>query len=129
MKRKKLMFKTNKYKIHFKREEAHIRLFNPIRIEPRDGTWCFFERLDGVVSKEIQGTAKVAFLHSKDTYDKIIGKKVSLTKTMKAMDLSKEERIKIWKAFWEWIESWKKQSYRDKYIIIDGVTFRDKKDI
>jgi hypothetical protein len=55
----------------------------------------------------------IAFLHPNDRPDKLIGKKVALTKLLKLffpIKSDKQTRALIWKAFWKWIEGWKENS-------------------
>ena len=57
----------------------------------------------------------VAYLHPKDSYDKVIGKKIALTRALADMRVNRGFRTMIWRAFWEWVESWK-QNYKTKKI-------------
>jgi len=115
------MFKTDKYKITFKREENIIELpFKNIKKDTAENfqlrtiVWCYITKLSEPVLDEVHGWADSAILHPNDKYDKVIGKKIALTKNLKRMNISKEERTVIWQAFWEMITSWELQSDIDK---------------
>ena len=49
----------------------------------------------------------VAKLHPNDRPDKIIGKKVALANAMHGRIQRKDHRTIIWKAFFQWVDSWK----------------------
>ena len=52
----------------------------------------------------------VAKLHPNDKPDKIIGKKIALANAMHGRIKLKDNRTVIWKAFLQWVESWKANS-------------------
>jgi hypothetical protein len=51
----------------------------------------------------------IAYLHPKDKYDKVIGKKIALTKALAKCSsvFTKKVLKEIWVAFWEWAANWK----------------------
>jgi hypothetical protein len=81
-----------------------------------------------------------AKLHPNDHLDKIIGKKIALTKAMIKRILwltnartnklekhiewyfSKQDRTEIWKAFWTWVVSWKKKKKVEFVGYINTIT-------
>lgn len=99
------MFKTDKYKIIFERKE-NLQLH-----KGKFDTWCY---LYDINSLEIPIAKNCAWLNPKDRYDKILGKKIALTKTLDIACLDKVERTEIWIAFWNWVESWDSQSANDR---------------
>lgn len=82
--------------------------FHPRFNEPRFCILCSIQRTHG----EIIGHAELAFLNPVDRNDKVIGKKVALQKTMEAMHFDKFQRTLTWKAFWAYINSWKKENVK-----------------
>lgn len=106
------MFKTDKYKITFK------------RIKPAFNIVCQIFDLTGKEYEVILATA-ASVLHPQDKYDKIKGKKIALTKAMidhyefkevngKTVKVpiwrfDKVDRAIIWQAFWNWVDSWGKE--------------------
>ena len=68
-----------------------------------------------------------ALLNPNDQLDRVLGKKVALTKAMIRYKSkthtyyhlefdNKEIRTEIWKAFWEWVASWEEQSKIDSFL-------------
>jgi hypothetical protein len=98
------MFKTDKYKITFERVSV---LHNDKRFD----TCC---RIFNISHPEDFIGCQIACLNPKDKYDKIIGKKIALTKTLKYINMDKVERAEIWQAFWEWVNSWEEQAINDR---------------
>lgn len=91
-----------------------------MRVELNDGKvavifWRHFrndieERLDGVtqcvIREYVEGEkdpynviSSVAECVKPDNYNKSIGRKISLTRTLKEFDITKEEKTKIWDRF------------------------------
>lgn len=99
------MFDTKNYKVWFKRRSG-IQL-------RRDGfdTMCNICRSDGHFL-----AADIAWLHPKDKYDKITGKKVALTKALVRYPgmFNKQQRTEIWWGFWEWVRSWKEKRSKNE---------------
>jgi hypothetical protein len=91
------MFKTENYTIRFKRNRTH----------QGDGfhTVCSIYRQNGITFL----SAEIAFLHPKDRYNKITGKKVALTKALARYPnmFTKQQRKEIWEGFWKWVKGWK----------------------
>lgn len=101
-KRRMTMFKVKDYKITFERKKVTFETGGTHKI---GNTICkLFMATDDI---PYEGNAK---LHPNDQYDKIVGKKIALTKALATTGLQKPERTEIWKEFWEWIDSWKTQA-------------------
>ena len=99
------MFTAAGYKIMFKRK--HNKCFQimipGIGYQNRDVTLCTVRELE-----RNRTIVRPAILHPEDTYNKITGKKIALTKAIESLD--RRTRTIIWEAFWEWVESWSIQS-------------------
>ncbi len=94
------MFEVENYRISF-----HKSL--PLFSEPISGRFDTVCVIDIKHCPEYPCSCKgTAYLHPKDMPNKIIGKKVALTKALASM-ADKHLRTIIWKAFWKWVESWK----------------------
>jgi hypothetical protein len=102
------MFTVGNYQISFKKSKN-------LDVRPNNN----YDTICRICSSSSNKTpfSATAFLHPNDKYDKIIGKKIALTKAISMMNISKDERTSIWKAFWSWVESWKKKekTYRKIY--------------
>lgn len=109
------MFTVNNYRISFCKNYS---LIVPKRAQQGHYDTCCkivdFSLVDesGEVVNKYEATA---YLHPNDKPDKIIGKKVALTKALaKIKGLDKQKRTKIWMAFWIWVASWKLKSCNTK---------------
>ena len=92
------MFKTKNYKVTFQHKGKYCTL-------EKGDTACYI-----FTNNENIPYVGVARLHPNDRFDKVIGKKIALTKCLTNSGISKPERTEIWKAFWEWVTSWEIQS-------------------
>ena len=89
------MFRVDNYRVSFRRS-------NTINLRKNNyDTVCNIQ--NDITDMQYHN---VAYLHPSDSYNKIIGKKIALTKTLTNMKLNKHLRTKIWNAFWLWVESW-----------------------
>jgi hypothetical protein len=50
----------------------------------------------------------VAYLHPNDQYNRLLGKKIALTKALQKW--SRQDRTIFWRAFWEWVDTWNKKA-------------------
>lgn len=96
------MFTINDYQISFRKSHSLIIRKNRGHFD----TICI---IDGKHSEYI--FRGVAYLHPKDTPNRITGKKVALTKALANMGATKLLRTEIWNAFWKWVESWKSRKH------------------
>ncbi len=84
------MFSVTDYRISFRRNKVNHNVICDI---------C-----DNATDSLFTGQAR---RHPKDYPNKMMGKKVALTKALYDMNAGKILRTIIWKAFWEWTESWR----------------------
>ena len=93
------MFIVRPYRISF--EKSYL-IKTMLKNTGRFDTVCRIEsETAGLLSKG------VAYIHPNDNPNKIMGKKVALTKALANLQTNKFIRTQIWIAFWKWIESWK----------------------
>jgi len=115
------MFKVDGYKINFWRFTGNIPIPSQGMVL-RDITSCSI-RKEGQKEEEEDIYSGLTVLNPIDEYDKVVGKKIALThaltqETIYIKDetgtkvkriiwhVCKEIRVEIWKAFWEWVDSW-----------------------
>ena len=97
------MFKVDGYKISF----WHFVGVTPIPklgMVTRHITSCSI-RTDEQLKESLDIMSGLTILNPIDSYDKVIDKKIALTRAIQPLD--KSVRTEIWYAFWEWVESWK----------------------
>ena len=97
------MFRVNDYQISFRKSQS---LITPSRKQGQYDTVCNI--LDTSNSRIFEG---YAWIHPNDSPNKIIGKKIALTRALENMGINKSTRTIVWKGFWEWVESWKKREH------------------
>ena len=113
------MFKINNLKIYFKRTKEKIYIKSLDESVERDITRCY-------IRSEIPQSYSIcrpAILNPLDQYDKLTGKKMALTKTLKAsrtIGLNKMERREIWLAFWTWVASWSPEREMQVHAMFNG---------
>lgn len=90
-------------KVVMDREIYKIRFERALKT---DTTYCQIYLYEANAPVMVVGKG-VAHLHPKDKYDKVIGKKVALTKALREHQyFDKVMRREVWIAFWLWVGSW-----------------------
>lgn len=97
------MFETTEFRIQFQRVNVDLK-------SGRYDTLCNIYRKGEFESdRRIPICSGLAILHPNDVPNKIIGKKIALSKVIPqvtTLNLFKFKRKEIWNAFWKWIASW-----------------------
>jgi len=115
------MFKVKNLKISFRHEHLHLseKTGEPVyKGTGRFGVTCFIQQ-EGIEEDIYIGSV---LIHKGGQPDRVTGKKYALRKAMIAAEgldtdghlaiiwyFPKRQRTEIWKAFWEWVESWDKK--------------------
>ena len=97
------MFIVSNYQISFVKFYSLILSKNRGRFD----TICRIQNINTKENHFLPTYRGKAYLNPKDNPNKIIGKKIALTRALVSMKADKYLRTIIWKAFWNWIESWK----------------------
>lgn len=93
------MFTIDKYKISF----AHYATKKPVKVPFSNTTfthisYCFIDVLiDDVYDEIVVGETLCS---SNDTFEKAIGRKISLTRALHKGGFDREFRTKVWKKYW-----------------------------
>ena len=99
------MFIVSNYQISFVKFYSLILSKNRGRFD----TICRIQNINTKENHFLPTYRGKAYLNPKDNPNKIIGKKIALTRALVSMKADKYLRTIIWKAFWKWVESWKKR--------------------
>ncbi len=113
------MFTVRNMKISFERREMLIYIKSIKETVVRDMTICRI--CDAATNKLITTSASIR--NPIDQYDKLIGKKVALTKVLEMAtahnEMTKPTRTDIWIHFWAWIASWSNERRKEVHNILD----------
>lgn len=101
------MFNAVGFKIRFERKQ-NVETFIPSLKEfcHRDMTYCYIATPDEEGKKMRVITCGIAILNPIDQNDKIVGKKIALTRALDESWFNKNTRTAIWKYFWLWVSNW-----------------------
>ena len=116
------MFKVKNLKISFRHEHLHLseKTGEPVyKGTGRFGVTCFIQQ-EGIEEDIYIIYIGSVLIHKGGQPDRVTGKKYALRKAMIAAEgldtdghlaiiwyFPKRQRTEIWKAFWEWVKTWK----------------------
>lgn len=98
------MFKVNNHRIEFHKIHTLIGIPSLKEEVARDITICKFFKNGSNTNENFESALSI--LNPLDIYDKVVGKKIALARTLAESDFTKVERREIWLAFWTWVASW-----------------------